>query len=31
VLYEYMPHPSRDTAEGGVVGGIVGSILSGMK
>jgi uncharacterized protein (TIGR00266 family) len=30
-LMEYMPRPSTERAEGGVVGGIVGSILSGMK
>src|ERR1039457_1210137 len=30
-LMEYMPRPSRDAAKGGVVGGIVGSILEGMK
>jgi uncharacterized protein (AIM24 family) len=28
---EYLPHRTRDTTEGGVVGGIVGSILNGMK
>jgi uncharacterized protein (AIM24 family) len=28
-LMEYMPSPSRESAEGGVVGGIVGSILRG--
>ena len=27
----YLPHESRRTVEGGVVGGIVGSILDGMK
>jgi len=26
-----LPHETRDAAEGGVVGGIVGSILDGMK
>ena len=30
-LMEYMPSPERNTAQGGVVGGIVGSILEGMK
>jgi uncharacterized protein (TIGR00266 family) len=30
-LMEYMPSPTAERAEGGVVGGIVGSILSGMK
>jgi uncharacterized protein (TIGR00266 family) len=30
-LMEYMPRPSAERTEGGVVGGIVGSILSGMK
>src|SRR5882762_414447 len=30
-LMEYMPSPERQTAQGGVVGGIVGSILEGMK
>ena len=31
-LSRYMPHEgSRQTVEGGVVGGIVGSILDGMK
>ncbi len=30
-LMEYMPSPSRESAQGGVVGGIVGSILDGMK
>src|ERR1017187_9825121 len=30
-LMQYMPRPSRDAAKGGVVGGIVGSILEGMK
>jgi uncharacterized protein (TIGR00266 family) len=30
-LMEYMPSPERNTAQGGVVGGIVGSILDGMK
>jgi uncharacterized protein (TIGR00266 family) len=28
---QYLPHDARETAEGGVVGGIVGSILNGMK
>jgi len=28
---EYMPSRSTQTAQGGVVGGIVGSILEGMK
>jgi uncharacterized protein (TIGR00266 family) len=28
---QYLPHETRDAAEGGVVGGIVGSILNGMK
>jgi uncharacterized protein (AIM24 family) len=27
----YLPHESRRTVEGGVVGGVVGSILDGMK
>jgi uncharacterized protein (TIGR00266 family) len=30
-LLEYMPRPSNEAAKGGVVGGIVGSILDGMK
>ena len=30
-LMEYMPSASRESAQGGVVGGIVGSILDGMK
>ena len=30
-LYEYMPKPSSEAAQGGVVGGIVGSILDNMK
>jgi len=30
-LLQYMPSPSRESAQGGVVGGIVGSILDGMK
>ena len=30
-LMEYMPSRSKETAQGGVVGGIVGSILEGMK
>ncbi len=30
-LMEYMPRASGDAAKGGVVGGIVGSILEGMK
>ena len=30
-LMEYMPSPAAQRTEGGVVGGIVGSILSGMK
>jgi uncharacterized protein (TIGR00266 family) len=30
-LMEYMPSPTAERTEGGVVGGIVGSILSGMK
>lgn len=30
-LMEYMPKPSSEAAQGGVVGGIVGSILEGMK
>jgi uncharacterized protein (TIGR00266 family) len=30
-LMEYMPRPSAQATEGGVVGGIVGSILNGMK
>src|SRR5713101_8671975 len=30
-LMEYMPSPERQTTQGGVVGGIVGSILEGMK
>jgi len=28
---EYMPAPSKEAAQGGVVGGIVGSILDGMR
>ncbi len=28
---QYLPHQTRDATEGGVVGGIVGSILDGMK
>ena len=28
---EYMPKPSSEAAQGGVVGGIVGSILEGMN
>ena len=28
---QYLPHETRNAAEGGVVGGIVGSILDGMK
>src|SRR6266496_4716933 len=28
---QYLPHESRETVEGGMVGGIVGSILDGMK
>ena len=31
VIDQYLPHESRRAAEGGVVGGIVGSILNGMK
>jgi uncharacterized protein (TIGR00266 family) len=30
-LMEYMPSPGRESAQGAVVGGIVGSILEGMK
>ncbi len=30
-LMEYMPSPSRESAQGGVVGGIVGSIFKGME
>jgi uncharacterized protein (TIGR00266 family) len=30
-LMEYMPRPSGEATKGGVVGGIVGSILEGMK
>ena len=30
-LMEYMPSQTRETTQGGVVGGIVGSILEGMK
>ena len=30
-LMEYMPAPSREATQGGVVGGIVGSILEGMR
>jgi uncharacterized protein (TIGR00266 family) len=30
-LMEYMPAPSREATQGGVVGGIVGSILNNMK
>lgn len=30
-IQEYLPSPERQTAQGGVVGGIVGSILEGMK
>ena len=30
-LMEYMPSQTRESAQGGVVGGIVGSILEGMK
>ena len=30
-IMEYMPSQERQTAQGGVVGGIVGSILDGMK
>jgi len=28
---EYMPAPSKEATQGGVVGGIVGSILDGMR
>jgi len=28
---QYLPHDARQTTEGGVVGGIGGSILDGMK
>ena len=28
---EYLPHEGRREVEGGVVGGIMGSILNGMK
>lgn len=31
VIDQYLPHEDRRTVEGGVVGGIVGSILDGMK
>src|SRR5437660_796135 len=30
-LMEYMPAPSKEATQGGVVGGIVGSILDGMR
>src|SRR6201993_3220562 len=30
-IYEYLPAPSKEAAQGGVVGGIVGSILDGMR
>jgi uncharacterized protein (TIGR00266 family) len=30
-LMEYMPRPTKESAQAGVVGGIVGSILEGMK
>jgi uncharacterized protein (AIM24 family) len=30
-LMEYMPRPTKETTQAGVVGGIVGSILEGMK
>jgi len=30
-LLEYMPQPSTEAAKGGVVGGVVGSILEGMR
>jgi uncharacterized protein (TIGR00266 family) len=30
-LMEYMPRPTSDATKGGVVGGIVGSLLDGMK
>jgi uncharacterized protein (TIGR00266 family) len=30
-IQEYLPSQTRETAQGGVVGGIVGSILDGMK
>lgn len=30
-LMEYMPSPAKESTQGGVVGGIVGSILNGMK
>ena len=30
-LMEYMPKQHKETVQGGVVGGIVGSILEGMK
>jgi uncharacterized protein (TIGR00266 family) len=30
-LMEYMPSPSREATQGGVVGGVIGDILSGMK
>ena len=30
-LMEYMPTPRKEAVQGGVVGGIVGSILDGMK
>lgn len=30
-LMEYMPAPSKEAMQGGVVGGIVGSILDGMR
>src|SRR5579885_1024117 len=31
VIDQYLPHPEARTVQGGVVGGIVGSILDGMK
>jgi uncharacterized protein (AIM24 family) len=31
IIDQYLPHQDRRTVEGGVVGGIVGSILDGMK
>jgi uncharacterized protein (TIGR00266 family) len=30
-LMEYMPSPTREATQGGVVGGVIGDILSGMK
>ena len=30
-IERYLPHETRQTVEGGVVGGIIGSVLEGMK